>query len=199
MLQGKMQYHQGHNRQVSALSATLLGAANYCVQPLPSQAAGDYGPSDVHFASASCLKRSIIPGMHACHCTSQPSLKPGSRHTEGRLSCRHRRGRRTARLLHRTGEGSGSQNQTNESSSEALVLFRDSAVASASAGLVTACARGCAQNKCRHPYESERSDHMLQEAARPHACCNTCMCVTNAQQPLMCIRSGARPQTAASV
>jgi hypothetical protein len=39
-----------------------------------------------------------------------------------------------------TGDGSGSQYQTNESSSEALVLFRDTALASVSAGLVTACA-----------------------------------------------------------
>ena len=62
-------------------------------------------PSDVHFASASCLKRSIIPGMHACHCTSQPSLRPGSQHTKGRCSCRHTREKRTAGLLRRTGVG----------------------------------------------------------------------------------------------
>lgn len=39
-----------------------------------------------------------------------------------------------------TGVGSGSQNQTNESSREALVLLRDIAAASVSGTLVTACA-----------------------------------------------------------
>jgi hypothetical protein len=53
---------------------------------------------------------------------------------------RHMRRICTARPLYLTGEGSGSQYQTNESSSEALVLFRDTALATASAGLVTACA-----------------------------------------------------------